>query len=1116
MPATPAGHAPPPDYIGRERDLETLATLLRRAGSGHGSLVLLSGEPGIGKTRTCEELAHRAHATGITTIWGRCWEVGGAPAYWPWTQILQTLLASVARELATQWLAGHTPTIAPLLPDNPLGTLAEDSATPDSPSGRFGIFRSVATVLERAAGTRPLLLLLDDIHGADEPSLLMLEFIARRLADQPIMVVGAYRDVALATGSPLTARLPDLLRQPAARSMTVQPLNAVEIEALAVRVTGHPLSASIGQRLQQLTDGNPLFVLECLRAFQVEDRITDLAEGRIPLPVGLRSAISRHLAPLSADCRSILRAAAVLGREFAIVTLRRLIHYPDDVLLTALLDEAVTLDLLTPDANAGGRYRYAHGLVREALYSELSGVEQLRYHHDAATLLSSMPSREHDAAQIAHHFVEAARRGAESEPAVRAARVAGDRALRLLAYEEAVRLYAVALEVIESFGPDDCQLHTELLLAHGRACNQLGELERGKHSFESARELAKALGSRQLLAHAVLGYGGPLSFPEGGFKDEHHVAMLEEALESWEGIPDPLHARLLSRLAIALYFTDAVEQRHQLCARAQRMARESSDPDAIAHVLLASHAALWGPNAQERLALADELLRLASRRGDRPLAFSAHQWRYCDLLELGDVSAMNHQFQACRALAAELREPAMLGWIDIYETGRATWEGRFEEAEQRLNENINLARWLGNAAATVYFLQLFHLRVLQGRFAELIEPLRATAGLNPAIPAFAIGLAYAHVEIGQLEEARLAASTVVDRVESYPPDINYISTLTCLGLVCARLGQVAHTRRIYGLLERYRGLSVMVGNAFGYCGSVAHWLGIMAAAGGDLEVAIEHFEAAMTAEKAMGSPPWLAMTQYECAAALTARDRRGDLERARGLAAAARQTAERLGMAVLLEQVQALELPEAPPSAALGKPRGTSGNRAVYRREGDFWTLQYGGQTRRLRDSRGLRYIANLLRYPHHEFLVLDLAADGIVNPPPSRVRERHGANIGGRDPVADRQAIGEYKQRLNEIRSDLAEAEANNDVGRAAGLRQEQEVLVGQLTSAVGLGNRQRSMPSDLERARSAVTKRIRDALKKIVEEHPGLGQHLTATVQTGYFCSYTPTGSDEIEWIF
>jgi tetratricopeptide (TPR) repeat protein len=1114
-----------PSYVGRERDLATLTSLLQTTARGRGSLVLLAGEPGIGKTRTCEELVRSAQQLGMDALWGRCWEAGGAPAYWPWMQVLETLLESVPAELSRSWLGTCAATIAPLLPE----AWKEPSVgapAGDSPSGRFEVFRCVASVLERAGRTRPILLLLDDVHGADEPSLLLLEFFARRLAEMPIMVVAAYRDVALAAESPLSTRLPDLLRQPVVRSLTVRRLDMVEVEELARNVTAQSLSLNVCLTLHRLTDGNPLFLLECLRAFQLENNLQGLNEGRLPLPLGLRNAISRHLAPLSSDCRAILRAAAVLGREFAIVTLRRLIHYPDDLLLTGILAEAVATEVLVADPASPGRYRFAHGLVHEALYAELNAIEQLRYHHDAATILSSLPLRDPNPAQIAHHFVEAARRGADPEPAVSAARAAGDRALARFAHDEAERLYTLALDVLEQFGPDDLRLHAELFLAHGRACNRLGEVERAKRSFERANELAQTLGLRDVISEATLEYGGPLEFPEGGYVDHTYVAMLEQALSRWSTDDHPLHARLLARLATTLYFADAVERRRHLCRRALEMVRAGDDAHALGRVLLATHTALWGPNPEERLQIADELVDLVRRTGNRTLGFSAHHCRYADLLELGDIARMENELQACRALANELQEPLMQGWMQIFQAGRAMWEGRFAECEQLASQTLGLSRWLGNAAQTMHFLQIFHLRALQGRCDEMLEPMRMVAGLNPGIPAFTIGLAYVHVEAGRLEEARPLAQSIATQPDSYPLDINFISTLSCLGLVCARLGDPTLTQTIYERLKPYGELSIMIGNGIGYCGAAAHWLGVMATSLGRYDEAAAHFERALTTETAMGSPPWIANTQYEYALMLRARSHPADEARAMALAERAAITAKELGMNGLLEKAQAFHAatPQTPTGFWAGDELRRGGatvaenGASLFRREGDFWTIEHDSHTVRLRDSRGLRYVAQLLQHPRREFLALELAADSaeVANQQKAAMAELGCAKENRGEPVSDRRAIAAYRERLDVLRSELAETEQNHDLGRAAALREEIEVLVQQLTVDVGLNGRTRGMSSNLERARSAVSKRIREALRRIEVENPSLGQYLSRSIQTGYFCAYDPPVHDQIHWAF
>lgn len=1106
------------DYVGRPEEMAELRHYITRAAGGSGRLVLLVGEPGIGKTRTCEELAAEAQAIGMRVLWGRCWEAGGEPVYWPWTQVLDALSAPPSGN-SSVGAAGSA--ALPSFEDGQ-APLRERLAR-HSLRDRFQLFQNVMALIRATAESTPLLILLDDLQGADEPSLLLLEFVARHLATAPVAVVGTYREVGLTTGSPLAARLPELTREPATSRMTLRPLNAEEVEAFVNRVASKSVAPSVAASLHRLTDGNPLFLIESLRALSLEDGLDDLANGRAPLPAGIRDAVRRHLAPLSAECRAVLRAAAVFGRDLSIVTLRHLLRYGDDLLLTALLDEAVETDILTVDPTVSGRYRFVHVLVRDVLYAEMTCVEQLRCHHDAAMLLSSRLGVEANLAQIAHHFTEAARRGADPEHAVLWGQRAGERALGSFAYAEAERLYAQALDILEHFGPDDHRRHAELLLAHGNALNRLGKIGPAKQTFERAAELARALDSRELLAEAALGYGGPLSFPAGGDVDHAYIAFVEEALSGWGDTAHPLHARLLGRLAAALYFSDEPERRRELSIRALEMARAVGDNKSLGQVLLAAHTALWGPNPGERLEFANELVRLVRRTGNRALGFAAHHGRYCDLLELDDVAGMENEFQACRALAAELREPAMVGWIDLLAAGRAMWEGRFEESERLATENAGLARWLGKATQTPHFLQMFHLRALQGRADEMLEKMRTVAALNPGMPVFSVGLAYIHIDAGRLDEARPLATGMVAHLDRYPRDINYVSTLTCLGLVCARLGDAALTAPVYELMRPYETQSVMIGTGFGYCGSVAHWLGVMAASLGRLDDATAHFERALVSQTRMGSPPWMANTQYEYAAMLIGKAEGSEQGHGAALLEQAIETSERLGMAALNARARSLASSSAavPLPARSAETLSTQNGAGIslFRREGDFWTIGHDGHTLRMRDSRGLRYLARLLQHPHREFLVVELAADETPAEPTPATRERstNGNGYGcGADSVADRKALAQYKSRLEEVRSELLEAEANNDTGRASLRREEMEALVGQLASAVGLGGRQRPMSSDLERARSAVSKRIHETLRRILRDDPQLGRHLTQNVQTGYFCTYAPPSHDPIRWSF
>jgi hypothetical protein len=971
-------------FVGREPELSIVEAALEAVRTGRGRALLVAGEPGIGKTRLLEAAAELAVARGAAVWWARCTDAEGAPAFWPWVQMLrdevgrldgagvQTLLGEAAAEVARL-----VPAIRDRLPDVPVPESVE------SPEARFRLFESVAAVLDRAARDQPLVVMVDDLQEADEPSLRLLEFVARTIASRALMVIAAYRERGPRMTQPLVRCLARLGREPATETVVLGGLQREAVAALAADALGHPAPDDLVSALHAETDGNPLFATAVLQAVTPDEVGAD-RPGAMPWlrSAPLREAVGRHLAPLSAATHDVLKAAAVLGREFGVDEVAPILGQPVEVVLRRL-EEASDMRILVP-AETAGRFRFGHAVIRDVFYGDLGASEQATFHGRAGEALSARADAEERLTEIAHHFVEAARGGGDAARAGRFARRAGDHALRVLAFEEASRLYGVALEQLGRSG-GDLWARAELLLALGNAQNQAGATDPAKEAFLAAAETARALDARELLARAALGYAAELALPQGGFRDDVQVRLLEDALARWTGDDDPLHVRLLGRLASSLYFTDATERRVELCAEAVAMARRLGDRDAIADALFATHTATWGPdNPVERVAIATEVLRLAERGGDRVLAFRARVWLLCDHLEVGDGVGIDADFAALRQLAAELGQPVYPGFVDIFQAMRATLAGRFDDAERFARQWRALGHWLGRAAQTGFGVQLFMVRFLIGGGEELIEPTRAAGALNPAIPGFRCTIALLCARAGRIAEARAEIEHVAARdLAHIPRDIAFLAAACQLGEACALVHDRERCEMLYGLLRPYAGQASMIGTGFAFVGAVAHYLGILAAALGRAGEAAEHFRAALDFHDRIGASAWRALTQLEYGAALF---RAGHVEAALGFLAAARDAGRALGMDGLVQRVAALgalpagEAPPLPPADA---------DRCVFRRDGSHWTIVYDGEVIRLRDAKGLRYLAQLLLHPGREFHVSDLIAGAnAAKPAPAEAAE--------------------------------------------------------------------------------------------------------------------------------
>jgi len=902
-----AESGPSSAFVGRQRELSELMNALEDAIAGHGGLVVLAGEPGIGKSRLAEELASRARARGARVLIGRCWEAGGAPAYWPWVQSLRSYLRDADADALVKQLGAGAIEIAPMLPElYELIPGPPDSAPVESEGARFRLFHATAELLRHASQSRPIVLLLDDLHAADTPSLLLLRFIARELGSMHVLLLAALRDLDPIPDEPLTAMLAEVTREPATRRITLTGLSerdiAEYIDLTAAEIASHELASE----LYAETEGNPLFVAETVRLLSLEGlRPEPGGEVRLVIPQSVRDVISRRLAHLSPECNGLLVLASVLGREFTLDSLARIGGISEDALLDTL-DEAMLARIVSEVPGVIGRLRFAHVLIRDTLYDALTPARRVQLHRQA---LGALEARYGDApgahlAALAYHAIA----GSEFDKARGYASRAGDRSLELLAYEEAERLYQTALDSLDLAAPADDRGRCQLLLSLGEARARAGESTSAGEAFLQAADLAGRLGLARELAQAAAGYGGRIVWARAD-DDERLVPLLERGLGALPESEIELRVRLLSRVAGALRDELSMDRRDALSREAVELARSASSQTALVHALDGRAAAIFAPhNAAEHLALGTELRDVAERIGDRERVVSGYYQLFIARLHLGDVPSAKDALSSAARLAEELRQPAQLWQVHAAWAMLTIAEGGLSEAEHL----VQLAHAHGEhaqrgLAIPAYTMQRYTLADFQGRLQEMQTTIDNAASHYPARPILRCALAHLHARLGCAAQAEQALNDLAaDTFSALPVDIEWLCATSLLAETCALLGATEPAAVLYELLAPHAAFNA-ADTPERISGSVSCYLGLLAATLARWDEAAAHFEAALAMNERMEFRPWHAHTQHDFARTLLARNAAGDRERALELIADARSTYRGLEMESWAERASELE-----------------------------------------------------------------------------------------------------------------------------------------------------------------------------------------------------------------
>ena len=890
-------------FCGRRDELEGLRRLWDEATTGARRTVLIAGEPGIGKTRLTAELAAYAYASGATVLYGRCDEDLGVP-YQPIVEALRAFALSVDAVTLAAVAARGTAQLARLVPEigHRLGAVPPTSRG-EPEADRFVMFDAVASVLATMSRGAPVLLVLDDLHWAAKPTLLMLSHLLGSAETKSMMIVGTYRDTELTREHPLFGLLADLRRQPDVERMRLDGLDVTAIVELLERSGAHgEASLSLARSVHDETQGNPFFVVEVLRQLRELDAEPDHAPpsrviaGPADLPEGVREVIRRRLARLSERTHRVLIAAAVVGPTFAVPVLRLVddAGEPDDLL--DAIDEAVAARVVVELPGVGGQYGFAHSLVRQALYGELSAARRARLHRRVGEAIEGLYGEDdRQLPALARHFCEAAAAG-QTARAADYGLLAANHALSQFAYEEAAETAERALRALSLDESPDRARRCELALALAHARAGARDL-RWKDAATVAAADARALGDGQALAEAAALYTdlNAMATP-----DPETAPLCEDALNALD--PDQLgwRARVLAGL---VYYRSLSESRPAAtlvvsARQAVDLARESGDPEALGFAVFVNGICLTGTDrVGEQLALADELLALGLSTGDDQTCGRAYRLRAPVRLMAGDLDGFDADRLEIERLGKRLKSWTFLSLAAEWNAVRAMMDGRFAEAEEHFAGVLQHGGHTPNFV-NIYAGQTFFLRREQGRLPEIRPLVESVHDINPRLMAFETAVALVDVETGDVEPARARFLRLAeDGFAAVPRDTTLTATLGMLVEVCAQLDDAEHAPELYEILRPFSGMLLVA--IFGvYCaGAFDRFLGMLAATAGWSDIAVAHYEAALALEEALGSEPLVARTQLWFGRLLAGRAE--TRERGRALLGAAAATAGRLGMAAL-------------------------------------------------------------------------------------------------------------------------------------------------------------------------------------------------------------------------
>jgi class 3 adenylate cyclase/tetratricopeptide (TPR) repeat protein len=802
--------------IGRDAEASLLTDAFKRVAAREGrEIVLVSGEAGIGKTTLATQVARDAFEAGAVVLLGRCDEDLGVP-YGPFAEALShyvTYASEAMLQSHVQSLGAELAKIVPTLRQRVAELPAPQSADPDTE--RYLLYNAVVGLLGEMSEEAPIVLVLDDLQWADQPSLQLLRRVVANTASLPLLIIGTYRRSELSNRHPLTETLAELRRETAVSRIELAGLDGTEVLAFMEAAAGHALDhdgVGLAHALYRETDGNPFFVGEMLRHLSETGAIFQDESGRwsaaadfetMAMPDSVRMVIGARVSRLGETVSQVLPLAAVIGREFDLDLLARVTERSEDEVID-VLDAGKEAALVREVGSSPGRYCFSHALIQHTLCQDLGATRLARAHRQVAesieAIVGNRPGQR--VGELAYHWFSATQ-PVNTVKAISYARQAGEAALAALAPDDAVRYFSQALQLAGEEDGGDPLLECDLRLGLGMAQRQAG-VPAFRETFLEAAERARQLGATDRLVRAALANNRGW-FSASGVIDTGKVTVLEAALSALTDDDSPERALTLATLCSELSF-GPLERRRSLANNAKAMARRLNHPATLIRVLCLLNNPLQIPSTlDERMADSGEAIALAEVLGDPEVLYHACSQSQINAIQGGEFDLAERCLDNMRALSGRLRQPTLMWMTAFKDAGDALMAGDALRAEDLATAALQMGTDSGQPDAfAIYGSQLMYIRHQQGRLGELVPLIEQAVTDNPGLPAFHPILASAHLEAGNdVTALGLLESAAADGFASLPMDFVWMMGINFYASVAVELLATGPAQKLHDLLAPY-------------------------------------------------------------------------------------------------------------------------------------------------------------------------------------------------------------------------------------------------------------------------------------------------------------------------